>query len=355
MKVEEKKKFIINAAFYAIVIVLVAVVWKYVIPILMPFLVGFLIASVVRFIMHKTRLNTGKYNKPIALLLCAVFYVLVLALLVWVGYALVGQITDLAGELPALVDQHLYPFFVQLSQYITALLEPIDPTLLEWIMDLGKDVVSSLGKAATSASTTVLKWVANGAVSIPDMLVTVIITVVASFYIAADYNTVLRMLGKLIPQEKRRMVLDTLRYGKTAIVVYIKSYAVMFVLCFLEIAVGMTIMQIPYAWLIALGIALFDLMPVLGAGGILLPWMVVLLVMGNIPLGLGMLAQYLVIVAVRHAVEPRLVGQQIGLHPLATLVAMIFGLRTIGLMGMLLCPIVLVAYTNMKKNVKEEA
>lgn len=351
---ETKKKFLINAAFYAVVALLVVIGWKYVLPIMMPFVVGFFIASVVRFIMHKLKVNTGRYNKPLSVVLCAALYVLVVGLLGRLSYRLVRQITDFAMELPDLVDQYAYPFFVQVAQYITDLLEPIDPTLLEGIIDLGKDLAVSIGKAATSASTSLLKWVANSAISIPDLLVTVIITVVASFYIAADYHSVLKLLAKLIPESKRELVFGTLRYAKSAVIVYIKSYSIMFCLCFAEISLGLALMQVRYPALIALGIALFDLMPVLGAGGILLPWMVVLLVMGNVPMALGMLVLYLVIVAVRHAVEPRLVGNQIGLHPLATLVAMIFGLRSMGLMGMMLCPISLVAFMNLRKTMKKE-
>ena len=105
---------------------------------------------------------------------------------------------------------------------------------------------------------------------------------------------------------------------------------------------------------IALGIAIFDLMPLLGTGGVLLPWALIALIMQNYFIAIGVFLLYLVITAVRNSLEPRIVGNQIGLHPLATLIAMILGLELIGLVGMMLFPITLVAITNLKKQSETE-
>ena len=123
----------------------------------------------------------------------------------------------------------------------------------------------------------------------------------------------------------------------------------LFVVTFVELWIGLSILKIPYSLAIAFGIALFDLMPVLGTGGILLPWTVIALVTGNYGMALGVGLLYIVITVIRNSLEPRIVGGEIGLHPLATLVAMILGLGLMGLVGMLLFPITLVALTNIRK------
>ena len=97
------------------------------------------------------------------------------------------------------------------------------------------------------------------------------------------------------------------------------------------------------------GVVIFDLMPILGVGGILLPWGGIALILGNLKMGIGIIVLYLIIAAVRNSVEPRIVGKEIGLHPLATLVAMVVGLRLAGLVGMMMLPISLVAIVKLRE------
>ena len=86
---------------------------------------------------------------------------------------------------------------------------------------------------------------------------------------------------------------------------------------------------------------------------ILLPWTVILLGMGNIPMGIGMFALYIIITIIRNTMEPKLVGKQIGLHPLATLISLYVGLKVIGIIGMLVFPTSLAVLSSMKKEMEE--
>lgn len=106
----------------------------------------------------------------------------------------------------------------------------------------------------------------------------------------------------------------------------------------------------PYAVIVALVIAVFDILPVLGTGGVLLPWAAVMLVTGNYSFAAGLFILYLVITIVRNSLEPRSVGKQMGLHPLITLIAMFVGLELGGLAGLILLPMAVVILVNMKKS-----
>ena len=133
-----------------------------------------------------------------------------------------------------------------------------------------------------------------------------------------DYDKIINFFIKCIPAGKEETVLSLVKYYKSTIMIYLKSYSLLFLLTYIELSIGFTILRIPYAPLIGLLIAIFDILPILGVGGILLPWAVILFVMKEIPLGVGMLILYLVIAFIRNTAEPKLVGKQIGLHPLAT-------------------------------------
>ena len=350
---EMKKKFVVNAAFYGIIALLVIAGYKYILPILTPFIIGFCVAFIVQLPLNAMKLKKKSHKRWAAIGVCIVFYAVVAALLALVGAKLVREISSFVNALPDLFQNQMYPFFSQLAQEVREILSPIDSSLADWVVELGKSLIQSLGQIIKDFSATAVKWVANGAVSIPNLIIEIVITVVSSFYIAIDYRKILAFLAMMIPRGKRGMVLQTLRYMRSAVVVYVKSYAIIFSMTFVELAIGLLLLKINYAVPVALGIAVFDLMPVLGTGGILLPWILISAVLGDFGRAIGIAVLYIVTTAVRNTVEPRLVGDQIGLHPMATLVAMILGLKLIGLLGMFLFPVTLVAVMNMREKKKE--
>ena len=85
-----------------------------------------------------------------------------------------------------------------------------------------------------------------------------------------------------------------------------------------------------------------------------MPWTVILLVMKNIPMGIGMFVLYLIITIIRNTMEPKLVGKQIGLHPLATMISLYVGLKIMGFWGMLIFPTSLAVLSSMKKEIDEK-
>ena len=99
-------------------------------------------------------------------------------------------------------------------------------------------------------------------------------------------------------------------------------------------------MRIPYAFIIALLLAVVDLLPLLGTGVILIPWALICLLLGQVKLGIGLLALYGVTTLVRQVLEPKLIGDGLGLHPLLSLFSMYAGLRLFGVWGMITAPLV---------------
>ena len=318
---EMKKNFVINTAFYVIIAVLALAFWKYLLPILMPFVIGFLIASIVQLPLNALHLTGAKKNKAAAIVLCIGFYALVIWGMVFFSAKVISEISNFAAAVPDLFYDYAYPFLWKVGDWVQNILEPIDMTLAQLVNEVGKTAASTLAKYATEFSGWAVKALASGVLSIPGALLSIVITVVASFYIAVDYQTVLDFLKRLIPAAHRESVVDVVSYARTAVLVYIKSYSIMFCVTFAALWLGFAILGIPYKLGLAFGIAFFDLLPILGVGGILLPWGAVALLMGRFTIGIGVIALYVVICALRHIIEPKFVGSQIGLHPLATLVA----------------------------------
>ena len=95
-----------------------------------------------------------------------------------------------------------------------------------------------------------------------------------------------------------------------------------------------------YALVVALIVALVDLLPVIGTSTILIPWGIVELILGNVKLGVGILVTMAIVFVIRQIIEPRIVSGQVGLHPLITLVCIFVGLKIFGVIGMLIVPLV---------------
>ena len=124
------------------------------------------------------------------------------------------------------------------------------------------------------------------------------------------------------------------------------------ILSFGELSIGFLLMNVPYAVGVALLVAVIDIMPVLGTGLVLIPWAIIAAVLGSYKMAAGVAALYIIMLAVRNVVEPKLVGSQMGLHPLVTLIAMFVGLQLFGLAGLFGFPIALSLYFKMVKSGK---
>ena len=243
---EMKKNFVINTAFYVIIAVLALVFWKYLLPILMPFVIGFIIASIVQLPLNALPLNGKRRTKAAAIVLCIAFYALVVWGMVFFSVKVIGEISTFAATIPDLVYKKLYPLIWDIGDWVQNILEPIDMTLAQLVNEVGKTVASTMAKYATQASGWAVKALATGVVSIPGALVTIIVTIVASFYIAADYRTVVDFLKRLIPASQRDDLVQVVSYARTAVVAYIKSYSILFCITFIvtQVELNLVVVQL---------------------------------------------------------------------------------------------------------------
>ncbi len=108
---------------------------------------------------------------------------------------------------------------------------------------------------------------------------------------------------------------------------------------FVELSIGLLILRVNNAIPVALGVAVFDILPVLGTGGIVIPWSLVSFLTGNTFLGVGLLILYAVITIIRNFIEPQVIGDQLGLNPIVSIISMYLGFVWLGVGGMILMPI----------------
>ena len=122
---------------------------------------------------------------------------------------------------------------------------------------------------------------------------------------------------------------------------YVRAMAILLCLTFVELAIGFAILGLDYALVLAFFISLIDALPILGTGTVLIPWALVSLITGDFFIAIGLAVIYGVVAIVRNLIEPKIIGQQIGLHPLITLASVYVGLKIFGFFGIFM-PVFLV-------------
>lgn len=175
--------------------------------------------------------------------------------------------------------------------------------------------------------------------AMPQVFLVSIITVISGVYFCTDGERITAGLISYLPRSLR-MRLPAWRAAMRRISWrYLRAYLLLMLLTFLELLIGFSILGINYAFLLALLVAIVDLLPVLGVGTVLLPWAAILLLQRHFYLGFGLLILYAACLLLRQILEPRLLGKSLGLHPLLTLLASYAGWCLLGVRGMLFAPL----------------
>lgn len=346
MNQNKQKAFIILVIYILIILLLVYVGIKYVLPLLMPFVIGMIIAVIFRkpidFISSKAHIP----RLVVSLLILIIFYGALGFLTSMMGYKIFNSLTNLFYSLPNMYETTIRPAAEAL------ILDLMDrfPGIEDYLQGFLEEISSSIFSFLTNASTTVVGTITRTATQLPTLLIKLIFTVVSSFFFTLDYKRIARFVVIQFKPERRNIIIHLKDNVLGSIGKFIKAYAAIISITFVELSTGFLIIGIPNPFLIGLLVAVVDVMPILGTGAVLIPWAIIALVIGNTKVGIGMLLLYLIITAVRQSIEPKIVGQQIGLHPLVTLILMYVGAQLMGVLGLMLLPIIATILVKMNKD-----
>lgn len=336
---EKRKKFIINFLYFAIITAAVFLVLQFALTLLFPFVAALFIAYIlrrpIRFLSRRTTLP----RKASAVVMVLIFYGTIGTLLVLGSIRAFSFVSDLVQSLPRIYLQYVNPVMRELFQELEHALGETDPAVLDTVDYLWGQLTQSLSSLVSDLSLTSMEAISSLASSLPALFIRLLLMVISTFFIAMDYDAMASFCMRQLDGWVRELVLTVKEYVVGTLFVCIRSYALIMSITFCELAVGLAIIGIENSVLISLGIAIFDILPVLGTGGVMIPWAIISAVLGDIPMALKLLALYLVITVVRNIIEPKIVGKQIGLHPVITLVSMFAGVQLFGVAGLFGFPI----------------
>jgi sporulation integral membrane protein YtvI len=299
-----------------------------------PFVAGFVISLIlnplVGLIERKWRIHRG--------VVAAVLILLAIAAIFAIGgfliNRLVSEMVGLAAEIPQ--------YFEAMGETLSNIRNNLQNTI--GIAGLELDFDTLLNNLLAFATGLLQRFIEGGnfITAIPGAILRVLLAIISAFFFIKDKELIKESLASLFPEkvlERVRMVRDAIL---DALVGYAKGQLI--IMCFVSTIciIGLTIIRSPYSLFVGIGIAVFDLIPIFGAGGILIPWMIYSFVIGNISHGIGLLVIYVLVVLTRQLLEPRVVGKQIGIHPIILLIGVYVGITTIGPIGILAGPLIIV-------------
>ena len=340
---EKKKSFIIGLLYYLSIAGIVYVVLRYAIFVIMPFLIGFLVAVILNPAVRSLKRKYHLKRKPTAVFVLLIFYTTIGMAAGILVVRLASMVGSFSGQLPTLYSDTVEPFFERAALWTDGLLNRfdgyVDGDFADTVGGLLESVRNSVGNAVSDLSVRALSWLSSFAASIPRFIVELLFSVISGFFFMIDYEEIVGYLKSRLPM-KAVGILTELR-DKLFLTAfrYLSSYTLIMLLTFAELAVGLLILGTENAFLIALLIAFFDVLPIVGTGMIMIPWAAIELIRGNVGYGVGLIVVYAIVTVVRNIAEPRIVGRQVGLHPLCTLIAMFVGTKLFGFVGLILLPV----------------
>ena len=319
---------------------------RYLLPIVLPFLLAAVLALVaeplVKVLHRKLHIPSGVAS-GIGVLLCltlAVLLVLTLCAL------LLRQLSNLSGVLPDLEStaisgmEALEGFLLNLADRAPKSVSPILTHSVEGLFSDGTMVLDQLVAKLLSLASGLLA-------RIPDSALGFGTWILASFMISAKLPQIRQWAGQKIPALWRQQYFPAGARLKKNLWGWALAQLKLMSITFIVLSGGFWLLRIPHALLWSFLISLVDALPVLGTGTVLVPWSLVCFLQGNHVQALGLLGTYAAAALLRSVLEPKLIGKQLGLDPLVTLLSMYAGYRLWGIAGMLFSPLIAITLTQL--------
>lgn len=314
-----------------------------------PFIIALAIAFLINPLVNVLEKRL-KFPRPVAVITSIL---LIIGIFIGIVSLLIAEIVSGANYLANVVPGHvetlveytenfiasqIIPFYEQASKLFKNLDAGQQETILSNIQNAGQKIATSAGEFLKNfflKLPNLISWIPNAATVL-------IFSLLATFFISKDWDRLKDRFGKYMPQKARssgkRVFVDL----KKAFFGFIRAQITLISMTAVIVLVGLLILRVKYAITIALVTGLVDLLPYLGTGVVFVPWIIYEFISGELSLGIGLSVLYVIVLAQRQFMEPKVLSSSIGLDPLATLIALFVGFKAVGFLGLILGPVVLV-------------
>lgn len=330
------------------IIVLVCTLLPWLLKFFMPFVIGWLIAMIanplVKLLERKVKLVRKHSSVLIVVVVLALVIGLLYLLISWIAMETSGFIKDLP-QIYDTVSREIQSAFAGLEHLFSRFPQGVQDAFLKFNENIGEYMTSMVQQIAYPTVTVA----GNVAKRIPGALVFSVVVVLSSYFFIVERDKILVFWKRYTPNGAGRYLQFFRQDAKRLLGGYfLAQFRIMFVVAMI-LAIGFLVLGVSYAPLLAILIALLDFLPLFGTGTALFPWALVKLLGGEYAFALGLLLLYILTQVIRQIIQPKIVGDSMGVQPLLTLFLLYIGFKLNGISGMILAVPIGIVVLNLYK------
>lgn len=352
---EGSKVKYVKAISNLILAVVVLLVIIYVLPkvavFFTPFICGWVIAWIaspmVRFCEEKLKIRRKTGSAAVIVLAIA----LVVLAIYLVGAKLVKEGTGLMQDLPAMWEGLSADISVATEKFSTIYDKfPVD--VQQTLTGIKEGASEAIGSIVEKISSPTLEAVSNFAKKLPTVIIAVIMCLLSAYFFVTDKTQVSEWIRSTAPQGLVKRYDVIRRSVVRAVGGYFKAQFKIELWIYLLLVIGLSFLKVRHVLLISAGIALLDILPFFGTGTVMVPWAIIKLLSGDYTMAIALVVIWGVGQLVRQIIQPKIVGDSIGVPPIPTLFLLYIGFKVGGVIGMIVAvPVGLIIYTMYEEGV----
>lgn len=328
-------KAILNILTALVILILCIFLLPRLIAFFMPFIIGYIISMIaspfVRFLEEKLKIKRKAVS---AFVIIAVLAGVVL-IVYGAGAKLIREADDFVNELPVLW-QNVEAQFNAIGSNLDGIYKKLPLNMQARLINIGNELENYFSDFIGGVGTPTFTAVGNFAKQLPDIFMAIIMSLLSSYFFVSDKAYLSEFTKKYMPSSLYDRFGLIRRSFMNAIGGYFKAQLKIEVWIYIILFIGLIVLGIDYAFLIAFGIAFMDFLPVFGAGTIMIPWAVVEILGGEYQKAVGLLIIWCIGQIVRQVIQPKIMGDSIGFHAIPTIFLLYIGYRVAGIIGLIL-------------------
>lgn len=310
-----------------------------------PFVVGWIVALIASPLVHFFDAKLKIKRKAGSAVVIVLVICLVLLVLYFAGSKLIKEGVGLINELPSMWE-NAEEDFADIAKNFSVVYERLPLDLQQGISNVSGEITSYLGEIVGGISTPTIAAVGNFAKQLPAAVIGLIMTLLSSYCFVAERENITEWFCKVTPASIQDRYLIVKRSLVKAVGGYFKAQLRIELWMYLLLVIGLAVLRVDYVLLIAFLIAFLDFIPFFGTGTVLVPWAIIKILSADYKMAIGLLIIWGVGQLVRQLIQPKIVGDSIGVPPIPTLFLLYIGYRLGGVLGMIIAvPIGLIVYT----------
>ena len=334
--------FVLYIATTLLVVFLLFKLGIFLFPFVLAFIFSMITQPIAKFINRKTHLSA----KVSTIISIVAFFLVLFGLISIVSIKFIEEIYNLSKNLRGSSAQFNELWNKSLDQGFVYI-DYLPKEFITQIQSYTGEIINFAAKSATAFVNQTIRFIT----SIPTLIIYTSITILSTLLMSLDKNDIVKFLEHQFPISWLNKIYNIKRDILSVFGSYLRAQLILVTICFFELLIALNLflflgLNVKYPLIFSIVISLIDALPILGAGAILIPWSIFSFITGDIKLGFAIFILYVIVLAVRQLLEPKLISQKIGVHPLVTLVSMYSGFKLLGIVGFLIGPIVMIILKN---------